>query len=165
MNVFNCFSLTCVLVLLVGCETTPAPVVGATGLAEQARIGTNYGGGIIFFIDKTGKHGLIAAPVDQGAGDWYSALRLCADYRGGGYSDWIMPSISQLHALYQRKDAVGPFSTNPSIYWSSTQGAGGAEYSGVWIHDFPPYGGAPSEHASPASGTNNFNHVRAIRAF
>ena len=28
-------------------------------------IGQNYGGGIIFYIDETGKHGLIAAPDDQ----------------------------------------------------------------------------------------------------
>jgi hypothetical protein len=28
-------------------------------------IGQNYGGGIIFYIDETGMHGLIAAPADQ----------------------------------------------------------------------------------------------------
>ena len=34
-------------------------------------IGQNYGGGIIFYIDGTGQHGLIAAPSDQSAGvEW-----------------------------------------------------------------------------------------------
>ena len=33
-------------------------------------IGQNYGGGIIFYIDETGKHGLIAAPGDQGQAKW-----------------------------------------------------------------------------------------------
>jgi hypothetical protein len=33
-------------------------------------IGQNYGGGIIFYLDGTGKHGLIAAPSDQSAVLW-----------------------------------------------------------------------------------------------
>lgn len=31
-------------------------------------IGQNYGGGIIFYVDGTGQHGLIAAPYDQSSG-------------------------------------------------------------------------------------------------
>jgi uncharacterized protein (TIGR02145 family) len=33
-------------------------------------IGQSYGGGIIFYIDGTGGHGLIAAPNDQGSAEW-----------------------------------------------------------------------------------------------
>jgi hypothetical protein len=33
--------------------------------AQPFNIGQKYGGGIIFFIDKTGQHGLIAASFDQ----------------------------------------------------------------------------------------------------
>ncbi len=33
-------------------------------------IGQSYGGGIIFYIDNTGQHGLIAAPTDQGSFPW-----------------------------------------------------------------------------------------------
>ncbi len=33
-------------------------------------IGQSYGGGIIFYIDGTGQHGLIAAPSDQVAAQW-----------------------------------------------------------------------------------------------
>jgi hypothetical protein len=33
-------------------------------------IGQNYDGGIIFYIDGTGQHGLIAAPNDQGTTQW-----------------------------------------------------------------------------------------------
>ncbi len=33
-------------------------------------IGQSYGGGIIFYIDATEKHGLIAAPGDQAMGEW-----------------------------------------------------------------------------------------------
>jgi hypothetical protein len=36
-------------------------------------IGKRYGGGIIFYVDRTGKHGLIAAPTDQSTGlQWYN---------------------------------------------------------------------------------------------
>ena len=36
-------------------------------------IGQSYGGGIIFYIDGTGQHGLIAAPGDQSSGvQWYN---------------------------------------------------------------------------------------------
>ncbi len=33
---------------------------------NERYIGEHYGGGIVFYIDETGKHGLIAAPFDQG---------------------------------------------------------------------------------------------------
>ena len=33
---------------------------------NERYIGEYYGGGIVFYIDETGKHGLIAAPTDQG---------------------------------------------------------------------------------------------------
>jgi hypothetical protein len=36
-------------------------------------IGKPYQGGIIFYVDKTGEHGLIAAPTDQSSGiQWYN---------------------------------------------------------------------------------------------
>jgi len=48
---------------------------GSTGggdtLTEQLKIGQSYQGGIIAYIDATGKHGFIAAPEDQSAGiEW-----------------------------------------------------------------------------------------------
>ena len=64
----------------------------AAAKAEESahlHIGSNYGGGIVFYLDGTGQHGLIAAPSDQGTGSWYQAVQFCKDYRGGGYSDWL----------------------------------------------------------------------------
>jgi hypothetical protein len=34
------------------------------------KVGQQYGGGIIFYVDKSGEHGLIAAPFDQGKAPW-----------------------------------------------------------------------------------------------
>jgi len=37
---------------------------------SKYKVGQEYGGGIIFYVDKSGEHGLIAAPVDQGQAEW-----------------------------------------------------------------------------------------------
>jgi len=34
------------------------------------KVGQQYGGGIVFYLDKSGEHGLIAAPLDQGQAEW-----------------------------------------------------------------------------------------------
>lgn len=34
------------------------------------KVGQQYGGGIIFYVDKSGEHGLIASPADQGKAEW-----------------------------------------------------------------------------------------------
>jgi hypothetical protein len=41
-----------------------------TGDAAFAQIGAYYDGGIVFYIDGTGLHGLIAAPSDQANSQW-----------------------------------------------------------------------------------------------
>jgi hypothetical protein len=33
-------------------------------------IGSNYAGGIVFYVDSTGQHGLVCAPSDQGSFQW-----------------------------------------------------------------------------------------------
>jgi hypothetical protein len=33
-------------------------------------IGSNYAGGIVFYVDSTGQHGLVCAPSDQGVAEW-----------------------------------------------------------------------------------------------
>ncbi len=56
-----------------GTGTTASPyVVNATGTTPLA-IGDSYGGGIIFWLDASGQHGLIAATIDQSASmRWYA---------------------------------------------------------------------------------------------
>lgn len=54
---------------IVGCkkkseEVTPDPVVPI----DTVVIGDNYAGGIVFYVDATGQHGLVAATLDQSAG-------------------------------------------------------------------------------------------------
>lgn len=55
-------------------STSQAAAQTADDAAKAARhIGEAFGGGIIFYLDSTGKHGLIAAKKDQSTGiKWYN---------------------------------------------------------------------------------------------
>ena len=122
-------------------------------------IGEKFGGGIIFWIDATGEHGLVASVADQSSGvRWYAsaltwtmalgdgpgagksnsdiiianqgygdgltyAARLCHELsiiqNGITYSDWYLPSLSELNMLYVNRNLIGGFSA--LNYWSSTE--------------------------------------------
>jgi len=46
------------------------------------------------------------------------AAKVCRDYRGGGKSDWFLPSLDELAIMFDCRSALG----DPSgLYWSSTQ--------------------------------------------
>ena len=89
--------------------------------------------------------------INQGAGN-YAAQR-CANYSGGGYGDWFLPSATELSLLYLQQQIVGGFS-NAAAYWSSTESTA----TTALATDF-------------SNGNNNAvlkstsNNVRAIRAF
>lgn len=163
-----------------GTETSPY-TISTTPLT----IGQAYQGGIIFWLDGTGQHGLIAATTDQSTGiQWYNgtytvtnavrdgigagmynteriianqstgsyAGQLCANYQGGGYGDWYLPSKYELNLLYSQKTAVGGFAS--AYYWSSTEDSNGS----AWLQVFG------SGYQIDASKDYAF-YVRAIRAF
>jgi hypothetical protein len=119
-------------------------------------LGDKYGGGIIFYMDVTGQHGLIADIYDtnykmlkwgdsyflntgatgtavgtgaantkkiiavQGTKYIYAAL-VCANYRGGGYADWFLPSKDELYLLYKQKMAGVVKNFTWGAYWSSSE--------------------------------------------
>ena len=167
------------------------------GIATSTHIiGESYGGGIIFYLDASGEHGLIAATSDQstavvwtnpafastvsnavrdgingglanteriilqaGAGSY--AAQLCANYKGGNYADWYLPSKYELNLMYMNIGQgnllglgnVGGFANN--YYWSST------EYNNslfAWVQSF-------NDGLQSAGGKNYSLYVRAVRAF
>jgi hypothetical protein len=78
---FKCtiFSGVILLSALLGCqkEDITQPNLNIDDIGEKANtkkpkfhIGQEYGGGIIYYIDATGKHGLIAAKEDLGPAPW-----------------------------------------------------------------------------------------------
>ena len=156
----------------------------ATGSTTYS-IGDFVLGGIVFWVDETGKHGLIAATSDQSTGiQWYNgsytttnavrdgvyagqynteriitnqgtgsyAAQLCANYQGGNYGDWYLPSKYELNLMYLQKATIGGFASDR--YWSST------EYNNddAWIQFF--FNGFQNTFSK------NFTfYVRAVRAF
>jgi len=146
-------------VTITGAGTGLDPYVVNAGTCGLS-IGDTYQGGIIFYLDATGCHGLIAAPSDQSTGiQWYNgsysvtnavrdgigagefnteriianqatgayAAQICANYQGGNYGDWYLPSKYELNLMYLSIGQgnalglgnVGGFANN--VYWSSTE--------------------------------------------
>ena len=91
--------------------------------------------------------------ANQGIGDAATyAARVCAEYNGGNYGDWYLPSKYELNLMYLQKIAIGVFASG--YYWSST------ELSTVqgWIQNF----NLGSQSFSNKEATY---YVRAVRAF
>ncbi len=140
---------------------TSLSMVTVSAVAFAVTIGEQYRGGIVFYVDGTGQHGLVAAKEDmrghspgkdEGRFTWSDAKAACNRLVSNGYSDWFLPNRWQLNQLYLRKDDVGGFAA--ADYWSSTEdGAGNA-----WNQSFRNgYQGQGSK--------SDFSRVRAVRAF
>jgi hypothetical protein len=147
-------------------------------------VGDRAQGGIIFWVDDKGQHGLVACEVDQSEGEtWYdgktfslkdgiftgkynteqiltnksvtyNAAQVCANFKGGGYNDWYLPSKYELKLLYTKKNLLGGFAKD--YYWSSTE----EENDVAWLLSF--YGGYNSNYIKYGS---SLFRVRSIRAF
>ncbi len=86
------------------------------------KIGDEYGGGKVAWLDNTGKHGLIAAKADLPGGNnytWEAAKKACKELNENGYNDWYLPSKDELNHLYINRSAVGGFADD--VYWSSSE--------------------------------------------
>ncbi len=144
------------LVFVLALLATNFSQAAAAPQSAASSIGQSYGGGIIFWIDSSGQHGLIADKSDtsyrmikwgdayylntgatgtaigtgaantkkiiavQGTKYSYAAL-VCANYRGGGYADWFLPSKDELYQLYKQKSAGVVTGFTWGAYWSSSE--------------------------------------------
>jgi hypothetical protein len=132
--------------------------VVTTSIPSGIYLGQSYAGGRVFYIDNSGQHGLICTAssignfvwgcngtdittsADFGTGetntaaivafctDPLSAANACESLTLNGYSDWYLPSITELNLVYNNIGKVGII---PNVnYWSSSQCAAGyANYS------------------------------------
>ena len=160
-----------------------------TSNITKLTIGQQYVGGIIFYIDSTGQHGLVCANTDQSTGAAWDAstyttptnatgtaigtgsanttkiisvlgsngvaASLCRNYRGGGYTDWFLPSKDELNELYKNRAVVGGLATN--YYWSSSEYVN-LNYTYAWLQYF--------NFGSQDYNIKYYtNYVRAVRAF
>ncbi|GHU78459.1 hypothetical protein FACS189462_3160 [Spirochaetia bacterium] len=78
------------------------------------------------------------------------AAKACKDYRGGGKTDWFLPSKDELNEIFNNKTLLSCATTS---YWSSS------DSGGAWAHVFST--GQQYNYQSKI----NVGCVRAIRAF
>lgn len=152
----------------------------------ELKIGSNYQGGIIFYIDDSGSHGLIAAGTDQSSTDpWWNgsfvATGAISATNGSSNTTAIITAQGNNGTYAARlcrnyngggyndwflpsKDQLNLLYTRKtvaggfttSIYWSSTED----EIGSAWVQDF----GTGEQHLDNISDGANV-HTRAIRAF
>jgi len=129
--------------------------------AVRVKIGEYYCGGIVFYLNATGQHGLIAAKADmqghsaekeEGYFTWSDAKVACHNLVSNGYNDWFLPNKDQLNLLYLNENAVGDFVDK--FYWSSTE----RDASNAWRQFF---GDGYQHDYSKSQGYR----ARAVRAF
>ncbi|MCH8032257.1 MAG: DUF1566 domain-containing protein [Bacteroidetes bacterium] len=82
---------------------------GLTGLPGAHYIGESYGGGIVFWVDATGQHGLIAATSDQSTGlRWNNGINRVTNATGDGVGAGKM-NTSLIIAMQTNDNTVGSF--------------------------------------------------------
>ena len=132
--------------------------VTVSSKAQAVEIGQHYAGGVVFYVDESGQHGLVAATSDlPGKYDWHNAKKACAAYSltigDQTYDDWFLPNSQQLHQLYVNRMAVGGFADY--IYWSSSE----SNPSFAWTQYF----GDGSQYSGYLK--RSYGRVRVVRAF
>jgi hypothetical protein len=113
---------------------------------------TGPGGGIVFLVDAKNNGWEVSAKL-SGSYDWYNAKIAADSFRGEGFSDWYLPSISELNFIYQNLQKAGIANLGSDTYWSSSENGGGGL-------------GLSFSNGSQGSGSKGYtNSVRAVRAF
>ena len=147
-------------------------------------LGESFGGGVIFYIDASTQHGLIAATSDQGTYVWGDgtttnatgtaegtgkantaaivrtqgtgsyAAYICTHLTLNGYTDWFLPSKDELDLLMAQNVAGLVSGFNGGIYWTSSE----VNASTAWSQNFNT--GTQGGYSKSLK-----ENVRAIRAF
>ncbi len=94
----------------------------------------------------------IIANQGQGAVTYSYAAQICANYQGGNYGDWYLPSKYELNLLYLQKSVVGGFAG--ASYWSSSEVNNDLASNQNFRHGYTNH-----------NGKYGTDYVRAIRAF
>ena len=133
---------------------------GSCDFAEQGfdcegnfniQLGDEAFGGVVFYLDETGQHGLVADIEDLGTVNFNEALYQVETSESGGYNDWVLPSSQELMLIYNTIGGSVDFDVD--WYWSSDEDG---DYA--WTIRLT------NGNTNLDNKTNN-NRVRAIRVF
>ena len=114
-------------VTVTGAGTTASPYVVNT--TDTLAIGDSYQGGIIFWLDTTGQHGLIAATANQNTGiHWYNGTYRYTGTNGNGLYAGKM-NTAMIIATQMADNQTGNFAAKVCADYSVT--VGGVTY-GDW---------------------------------
>ena len=110
-------------VTVTGTGTTASPyVVNATSGGSTLAIGDSYQGGIIFWLDATGQHGLIAATADQNTGiQWFNGTYRYTGTAGNGLYAGAM-NTAMIVATQMADNQSGSFAAKVCADYSVTVG-------------------------------------------
>ena len=114
------------------------------------------GGGLICNIE--GGRALECSEV-LGFGTRSWAKEICAEYRGGGYDDWYLPSREELNFIYVNLKLTGKIIGN-SDFWSSSFFWG---FSSFWVNLIDFRNGRLCEYVDDDDKVTA--SVRAVRSF
>lgn len=108
-------------VTITGTGTTASPyVVNATSGGSTLAIGDSYQGGIIFWLDATGQHGLIAATADQSTEiQWYNGTYRYTGTAGDGLYAGAM-NTAMIVATQMADNQSGSFAAKVCADYSVT---------------------------------------------
>jgi len=128
-------------------------------LDNKLKIGQEYAGGIIFFLDNTGKHGKVVTKFDltnngKDYMNWQNAMYQCTNLVENGYTDWYLPSKSDLEYVAINRNEINDFRNCISAYWTSSDNGEKAwsfTFYKSYVHYFSP--------------KTSCYYVRAIRNF
>jgi hypothetical protein len=127
--------------------------------ADSIRLGSKGpSGGIVFYVDNSGLHGLEAQEKDHDFGEveWETAMYAANDYGQG----WHLPTIHELNLLFEQKKYFAMDTNVYNTYWSSTEGEKFLFFRSTALMKIFSNDGYQSAFIKHASF-----RVRAVRAF
>jgi len=111
------------------------------------------GGGFVFFAEN-GVY--MECSLDIGSYNWDQAVSATKNYKGGGFTDWHLPSTGELDLMYINLKAKGLGGFSNTSYWSSRSLS---DKSAYWFSFV-----TGSADWTPNNKTN-MHLVRAVRTF
>lgn len=153
------FSLISGLAFSHNCEVNA--VLEASKKSKTYVIGQEAKGGIIFFLNKSKTHGLVAAKKDQMENAHYQDCLdgindpANHDAEGEKFLDWRMPKLWEAYKMYMNLHLVNLGNFSASSYWTSKEWTG---FDKMYVLNF-------SKGVDFTSLKSDTYRARAVRSF